>query len=314
MSFPSLGSSHLLSSSSNPFSAELSRASGHCAIGTVSLCLSLSRSFSELLSSSAALCGAADRFHFQERRESARLVVAASSAQRGVSATSAPPICCHRSRIGFRPATDRPTMGRPPGIPPMGARVGRGEEANLTRWPFPETTMTSANGRAAAGGDQPMAARRDQTRPKIRANQSGVEAALPTGDHLGGRRRRRPRRPRRPQPTRPPDPPLEDRLRRESHSAPVSRGFKTEDRTDDAKKGRAEQRVGPPSHRISHRWSTSLDRVSKGERPVLVTSLRPRSVNWTLSVIIGAPFITQSFILCKLAALPRLSLHHMDFQ
>ena len=72
-------------------------------------CLSLSRSFSELLSSSAALCGAADRFHFQERRESARLVVAASSAQRGVSATSAPPICCHRSRIGFRPATDRPT-------------------------------------------------------------------------------------------------------------------------------------------------------------------------------------------------------------
>ena len=165
--------------------------------------------------------------------------------------------------------------------------------------------MTPANGRAAAGGDQPMAARRDQTRPKIRANQSGVEAALSTGDHLGGRRRRRPRRPRRPQPTRPPDPPLGDRLRRESHSAPVARGFKTEDRRDDAKKGR----VRPPSHRFSHRWSTSSDRVSKGERPVvLVTSLRPRSVNWTFSVIIGAPpFITQSFIVCKLAALPRLS-------
>ena len=210
-------------------------------------------------------------------------------------------------------------MGRPPGRPPppMGASPGRGEEANLARWPFPETTMASANGRAAAGGDQPMAARRDQTRPKIRANQSGVEAALPTGDHLGGRRRRRPRRPRRPQPTRPPDPPLEDRLRRESHSAPVSRGFKTEDRTDDAKKGRAaEQRVGPPSHRISHRWSTSSDRVSKGERPVvLVTSFRPRSVNWTVSVFIGAPPLLRSHSLCANWPLFHVyPIHHMDFQ
>ena len=92
--------------------------------------------------------------------------------------------------------------------------------------------MTSANGRAAAGGDQPMAAGRDQTRPKIRANQSGGEAALSTGDHLGGRLRRRPR----PQPTRPPDPSLQDRR----HSAPVSRRFKTEDRKVEVKKFRAE--------------------------------------------------------------------------
>ena len=161
-------------------------------------------------------------------------------------------------------------MGRPPGIPPMGARVGRGEEANLTRWPFPETTMTSANGRAAAGGDQPMAARRDQTRPKIRANQSGVEAALSTGDHLGGRRwRRRPR----PQPTRPPDPSLEDRRQRDSHSAPVARGIKTEDRRDDVK-----NRKSVASLTDGRVLRTAFQKVSAP----FVTSPRLRSVNWAL--------------------------------
>ena len=110
-----------------------------------------------------------------------------------------------------RPAADRPTMGRPPpgsGPRPMGASPGRGRRPiSLGRWPFSETAMAPANGKAAASADQPMAAGRDQTRPKIRANQSDGEAALSTG---GGRPR--------PQPTRPPDPSLEDQRQAESKS------------------------------------------------------------------------------------------------
>ena len=107
--------------------------------------------------------------------------------------------------------------------------------------------MTPANGRAAAGGDQPMAAGRDQTRPKIRANQNGGEAAaLSTGDPR--RRRKRARAPR-PQPTRPPDPSLEDRGQRTTSGQSLfPRRPRDQDRrpdgpTDRLKKYRVEKEV-----------------------------------------------------------------------
>ena len=133
---------------------------------------------------------------------------------------------------------DRATMGRPPpGRPPRrrwvrAAGQGGGRRRPISLGGLSRRRRRPMGGRLAGGRGRRSAngrgPRSDQT--KIRANQSGVEAAPPTVS----RRRARPR----PQTTRPPDPSPEDRRRRpdlcrrrRSHSAPVARAFKTEERS-----------------------------------------------------------------------------------